>query len=82
MVESCFDPHLSRVKAGEITPVSIEKVRRGCGYQIYGYRCYRVTFSDGTTFSTSNWMYPDTLRTLRRLEEAFGITYTKEKATA
>ena len=82
MSVSCFDPHLSRVKAGEITPVSIEKTGLGCGYQIYGYYCYRVTFSDGTYFSTSNWQHPESPKTLRRLEEAFGITYTKEKATA
>lgn len=73
MADSCFDPHLSRVKAGEITPVSCERVRRGDGYSIYGYRVIRVTFSDGSTFSTSMWQSPDSPKTIRRVEEAFNI---------
>ena len=70
---SPFDPYLSRVKAGEITPVSCEKVRRGDGYSIYAYRVIRVVFSDGTYFSTSMWMNPESPKTIRRVEEAFGI---------
>lgn len=85
MTVSCFDPHLTRVRNGEITVVSCQKNRVAGGYSIYGYRCIHVTFSDGTHFSTGNWMYPDTPKSIREVEEAFDIklgeTRTKEVQT-
>lgn len=80
MVVPAFDPHFARVEAGEITPISLTRGRVPGGYSIYGYRCFYVTFSDGSIFSTSLWMYPDTRKSLRRVEEAFNIKLGEDRA--
>lgn len=66
----------TRIAAGEITAVSLTKGRVDGAYSIYGYRCYRVAFSDGSSLSTSSWMYPDSAASRKHLEKAFGILAT------
>ena len=80
MVVRWYDQYLTRIKAGEITPVSLSLGRVPGGYSIYGYRCCYVTFSDGTHFSTSNWMYPESKKTIRELEQIFKIKMGENRA--
>lgn len=69
---------LPRMKEEGIKPVSLTIGPVNGAYSVYAYKALHVTFDDGRSFSTSRWMYPTSPKSIKHLEEAFGLKLHKE----
>lgn len=67
---------LPRIRAEGIKPVSLTIGPVSNAYSIYGYKAYHMTFDNGEGFTTSQWMYPTSVKNRNHLEEAFNIKAT------